>query len=88
MCIPTSSGKRAFWLCLYTVFQLASVFLNTQAAPHQLDADQGTPASAVTLARAKPSQTQLVLSWLWSTCGVLGAHKRHWGLKNVRLGKS
>lgn len=85
MCIPTSPGKRAFWLCLYTVFQPASVFLDTRGAPRKLDADRGAPASAVALAGAKPSQT--LLSWCWCTCGVLGAHKRRWGLKNVRLRK-
>ena len=63
MGIPTSAGKRAVWLCLHAVFKLASVFMDTRgAAPCQLDAGQGVAASAVALAGAKPSQTQLLLA--------------------------
>lgn len=62
MGIPTNPGKRAVWLCLHTVFKIASVFMDTWgAAPRQLDAGQGATASAVALAGAKPRQTQLLL---------------------------
>lgn len=79
MGIPTSSGKRAVWLCLHAVLKPGSVLMDTWgAAPCQLGAGQGAAASAVGLAGAKPSSS---LSWPQCMSGVWGAHTRPWGLK-------